>query len=369
MNTVACIIKIEREAFQVLDQNGSNRTVLPRQISMKIENRKSIATDRDGFEIRIGDTVKEVHGELRQGSILHIHRLFAFVYNREINENLGVFVAKTMNLATVAAKGARINTGPDLNKMNPAMQRRMGPGGGMMPPPPVMRSGGHDRAIGQTVIVRQGPYKGLLGIIKDTTDVSARVELHSNLKTISLEKSKLSFKMYHPFIDYTNVIRPQGNLSYEEFASRGRGSTRDTPQSGPAWGNRTPAVGDFGGRTPAYGGMGSRTPAYRGDGGRTPAWTGGGASSSRTPAWSGGSSGSKTPAWGGSGSKTPAWGGSGSRTPAWTGASGSRTPAWGRDGGRTPARREDTARTPGVTPWDDPKVATPGVWNAPTPGV
>jgi transcription elongation factor SPT5 len=159
---------------------------------MKIENRKSIATDRDGFEIRIGDTVKETQGELRQGSILHIHRLFAFLYNRELNENLGVFVARTSNLATVAAKGARINTGPDLNKMNPALQRRTGPG--MMPPPPVMRTAGFDRAIGQTVIVRQGPYKGLLGIIKDTTDTNARVELHSNLRTVSLEKSKLSFK-------------------------------------------------------------------------------------------------------------------------------------------------------------------------------
>ena len=198
VNTVACIIKVEREAFQVLDQNSSVRTVLPHQISLKIENRRSIATDRDGFEIRIGDTVKETHGELRQGSILHIHRSFAFLYNRELNENLGVFVARTMNLATIAAKGARINTGPDLNKMNPAVQRRMGPGGGgmVMPPPPVIRSGGFDRAIGQTVIVRQGPYKGLLGIIKDTTDISAQVELHSNLKTVSLEKAKLAFKTY-----------------------------------------------------------------------------------------------------------------------------------------------------------------------------
>lgn len=159
---------------------------------MKITNKKSIATDRDGFEIRVGDTVKETQGELRQGTILHVHRSFAFLYNREINENLGVFAARTSNLATIAAKGARINTGPDLNKMNPAMQRRNGPG--VMPPPQVMRTGGFDRAIGQAVTVRQGPYKGLLGIIKDTTDVTARVELHSNLRTVSLEKSKLTFR-------------------------------------------------------------------------------------------------------------------------------------------------------------------------------
>jgi hypothetical protein len=137
------------------------------------------------------------------------------------------------------------------------------------------------------------------------------------------------------------------------------------PPPNPSWGGRTPMPGD-GGRTPSFGGMQSRTPAYRGDGGRTPAWN----PTSRTPAWTG-SSGSKTPAWGSSGSKTPAWGNTGSKTPAW-GNSGSKTPAWGgnRDGGRTPAHREDTARTPGVHAWDGPaKVATPGVWNAPTPGV
>jgi len=263
---------------------------------------------------------------------------------------MGVFAARTTNLATIAAKGGRINTGPDLNKMNPAMQRRTGPGMA----PPVMRSGGYDRAIGQTITVRQGPYKGLLGIIKDTTDATARVELHGNLKTITLDKDKLTFKT------------AQGDQSYEQFATRGRGMSfgGPPPSRESSWGGRTPMPGD-GGRTPAYGGIGGRTPAYRGDGGRTPAWNPG---SSRTPAWSG--SGSKTPAWGNSGSKTPAWGSAGNKTPAW-GSSGSKTPAWGgnRDGGRTPARREDTARTPGVPAWDDPaKVATPGVWNAPTPG-
>ena len=164
---------------------------------MKLENRKSIATDRDGFEIRIGDTVKETQGELRQGTILHIHRAFAFLHNRELNENLGVFTSRTSNLATIAAKGGRINTGPDLNKMNPAMQRRTGQPN--MPPPTVMRTGGRDRAIGMTVIVRQGPYKGLLGIVKDTTDVTARVELHSNLRTVSLEKSKLTYRTWVSF--------------------------------------------------------------------------------------------------------------------------------------------------------------------------
>ena len=192
VNTVACIIKLERDAYQIMDQAGSVRTIFPRQISMKIENKKTIATDRDGFELRVGDKVKEIEGELRQGTILHIHHSIAFLHNPEISENQGVFVARTMNLATVAAKQTSRAAVADLSQMNPAMQRRTGPTGSM--PPPQMRSGGRDRTIGQTVIIRQGPYKGLLGIVKDSTDTTARVELHSNLKTISIEKLKLSIK-------------------------------------------------------------------------------------------------------------------------------------------------------------------------------
>lgn len=106
---------------------------------------------------------------------------------------MGVFAARATNLRTVAAKGAPVTAGPELTKMNPMMQRKVG--SGSMAPPPV-RTGGRDRAIGQTVIVRQGPYKGLLGIIKDTAGDTARVELHSNLRTVSLEKEKLTFKTY-----------------------------------------------------------------------------------------------------------------------------------------------------------------------------
>jgi len=197
VNTVACIIKLERDAYQIMDQNGSVRTIFPRQISMKLEHKKSIATDRDGFELRIGDKVKEIEGELRTGAILHIHHSIAFLHNPEISENQGVFVARTMNLATVAAKQTSRAPVADLSKMNPAMQRRA-PGSAGSMPPPQMRSGGRDRVIGQTVIVRQGPYKGLLGIVKDSSDTTARVELHSNLKTISIEKSKLSIKTHVP---------------------------------------------------------------------------------------------------------------------------------------------------------------------------
>lgn len=79
---------------------------------MKHNNSKrSFATDSHGHEIRVGDTVKEMYGEGRTGVILHIHRKYLFLQDRNTIENLGVFVASINSVTTVTVKGARIDTG------------------------------------------------------------------------------------------------------------------------------------------------------------------------------------------------------------------------------------------------------------------
>jgi len=74
--------------------------------------------------------------------------------------------------------------------MNPAMKRNPENNGAMAPP----KTFGRDRSIGQTVTIRRGPYKGLLGIVKETTDTNARVELHTKNKTVNVPKDALGFK-------------------------------------------------------------------------------------------------------------------------------------------------------------------------------
>ncbi len=195
--TVACVTKVDRESLRVLDQNGSIRSIMPSQISNKIEKRRhAVATDRNGSEIRMDDTVREIGGDNKSGAILHIYRSFLFLHNREQTENSGLSVVRATNVVTVAAKGGRLTSGaasgPDLTRMNPALQRNGGTNGnGAMAPP---KSFGRDRALGQTVTIRRGPHKGLLGIIKDTTDLEARVELHTKGKTITVSKDTLGFK-------------------------------------------------------------------------------------------------------------------------------------------------------------------------------
>ncbi|KAH8682607.1 hypothetical protein BX600DRAFT_430478 [Xylariales sp. PMI_506] len=393
--TVGCIVKIDRESMVVLDQNGDPRQVMPSQIANKLPRRKlAVAADRNGSEIRIDDVVKEYGGMGRQGKIIHIHRTYVFCHTTTTNENAGVFVSKVSSVATISAKGGR-NTktasGPDLNSMNPMMKRNPD-GKGMAPPPkPII---GRDRLVGQTVTIRKGGYKGLLGRVKETSDTHARVELHTKAKVINIPK--------------TDIVVRDGITGREikNYDSRrppnmggAPGRTGDA-RPGSEWngGSRTPMASSSSNRTPAW-----KTPSGAGNGGRTPAWNKGGGDGGRTPAWAG-ADGSRTvnpydgsrTAYGGSGSRTPAWS-SGAKTPAPDSFShGSKTPyggsglsdAWG-SGSKTPygagaptpgASGSDTwGYTPGASgsshPYDAPTpgagllgAPTPGAFNAPTPG-
>ncbi|KAJ5142821.1 uncharacterized protein N7515_001608 [Penicillium bovifimosum] len=365
--TVACVIKVDRESLRVVDQNGSIRNILPTQIANKITPRRdAVATDRNGAEIRSGDTVREVYGEQRSGVIRHIHRSFLFLHNKAQAENAGISVVRTTNVVTVSARGNR-PTGPDLTKMNPAMAMQNPAGGAAMPP------------LAVTVTIRKGRHKGLVGIVRDADDNSAQVELYTSNKPVHIPR---------------DILTPKDPVSKQPLSmGRGRGG------GGP--GGRTP-FGSSGG--PARDGWaGSRTPMAAADSSRTPAW---GGASARTPAW-GGLSGSRTPAWKADGSRTvnpydgnrTAYGGVGSRTPSWTSgsktpydsssgfdafASGSRTPGWGVSAGASAAANTGS-RTPGwssmaagrdqrdfddaPTPGGNYSAPTPGAYAAPTPGV
>lgn len=399
--TVGCIVKVDRESFVVLDQNGENRQTMPSQITNKLPKRRNaVAADRNGSEIRLDDVVREYGGQQRQGKIIHVHRSFLFLHSNDVKDNAGVFVTRASNVSTIAAKGGRINAqggGPDLSSMNPALKRNTEGGNRMAPP----KTFGPDRAINQTVTIRRGGYKGLLGIVKDTTDTHARVELHTKGKIITVPKADLAFKdkiTGKPIDIYSRGGRGGGFTGSGGRGGFGGGSRdRDSGGSGGGWsGGRTPMASGNGERTPAWGSSGSSA--------RTPAWSRNDTSGSRTPAWGDGSrttnpydgnrtayggatsygSGSRTPAWS-SGAKTPAPDGfgHGSKTPAYSGSSGdawgSKTPAYGISAPTPAASGADSwGYTPGATggshAFDAPtpgaglSAPTPGALNAPTPG-
>ncbi|KAF5365197.1 hypothetical protein D9758_005324 [Tetrapyrgos nigripes] len=350
LQTVGVIFKTERDSFRVLDQNGQVRLVQPHQISMRRDSNRAIATDSEGHELRVNDNMKEVDGEGRKGRVLHIHQSFyAFLHNRDITENGGVFVTRARSLVSLAPKSnpLKLAPGADLSKMNPAMQTQ----GGMVGSG--MGRGPRDRHIGLNVLVIKGPYKGYQGTIKDTNGQIARVELNTGNKLISIEKAKL-----HRRVPSSNKTEPLDSFRGGNFNNGSMG-----PPSGPPNGNRVSnPYAAAGGRTPGWGG--GRTPNPYANSSQTPAWN----SSSRTP---NPYAGSATPAWNAS-SRTPNPY-AGGQTPAWN--SSSRTPnPYTNNGGATPGRSWGGA-TPGRSAWDsgsgwkspDRPAWGNDPWNAPTP--
>ncbi|KAG7751862.1 hypothetical protein KL911_004440 [Ogataea haglerorum] len=374
--SVGMVIRTEKEVFTVLCTDGRVVKVEPKAIQSPLELNKMTekTTDRNGLEIAVGDIVKEVSGERREGNIVHIYLSHLFLKSKNITENNGIIVVDATEVQTVSNKGSILSTfkAPDLNKMNPDR---------LMPPPaaPIVAAkfGGRDITLNQNVSVRKGPYKGKKGIVKDANGEVARVEMHNPAKIIPINKSDLLFEtrpgQFVPYEQYLENYR--GRRPGAAFSSGGnpnggplRGSGPDLGPGGgrtPAWGSggKTPAWGS-GGKTPAWG-SGGKTPAW-GSGGKTPAWNSGG----KTPAWG---SGGKTPVWN-SGGKTPAWN-SGGKTPAWN--SGGKTPAW-NSGGKTPAWNDGSGSVWGGRSAWQPDAETPrenewgvspavGDWTAPTP--
>jgi len=291
--TVGVIVQIQKESFQVLNMNGKVVSMKPAALQKKRENRNAVALDSEQNAIQVRDIVKCIDGPHsgRQGEIKHLFRNFAFLHSRMMMDNGGIFVCKCRHL--VLAGGAKANSagGGAASSLPGFMSPRLsspahpsqggrgagggGGGGGFRGRGRGRGNVGRDRElIGQTIKITQGPYKGHIGMVKDATEATARVELHSKCQTISVDRTRIQ-----------TVGGP----------SRGSVSTyAKTPSQDP---NRTPMYATPGSRTPMYG---SQTPMY--DGSRTPHY------------------GSMTPSHGEDGSRTPgrsgAWDPTISNTPA-----------------------------------------------------
>ena len=128
---------------------------------------------------------------------------------------------------------------------------------------------GRDRdLIGQTIKITQGPYKSHIGIVKDATETTARVELHSKCQTIMVDRSRIA------------IVGGPARGSISTYTRTPNYSGTGTPMYGantPGHGGRTPMYGsqtpmyEAGGRTPHYG---SQTPSHGEDGSRTPGRSG-----------------------------------------------------------------------------------------------
>ncbi|RKP33151.1 hypothetical protein BJ085DRAFT_10414, partial [Dimargaris cristalligena] len=196
-NVSAVVIKIEGDNLQIIDQNGTVRMARASQISRRKTNQNAAATDSRDSIFRVGDQVREVRGENRDGTVLHINRAFSFVRSKEQFENAGVFVAPNRNLLNVGVKAGSDSMTGDINSYMRANQMPMrgrgrGRGRGGTGFTAMNRRGPRDKLVSATVMITSGPYKTYIGIVKEVTDGKARVELHTNSRLISIEKRQLA---------------------------------------------------------------------------------------------------------------------------------------------------------------------------------
>lgn len=291
--TVGVIVRLEKENFHILNMHGNLVKVKHQSVSKRKDTRRAVALDSEQNQIQVRDVVKVIDGPHsgRQGEIKHLYRSFAFLHSRMMTENGGVFVCKTRHLVLAGAGsgGSRplseINMRSPFHPSSPRLNSPMHPsaGGGRSGSGFISGGGGggmgrgrgrrDSELIGQTIKITHGPYKGHIGIVKDATEATARVELHSKCQTISVDRTRLAV-----------VGGPtKGNVS----------SYSRTP----IYGSQTPMYG-AGSRTPMYG---SQTPQYEA-GSRTPHY------GSQTPLHEGNRTPSHGNAWDPTNANTPARG-------------------------------------------------------------
>uniref|UniRef100_A0A8C7J0G1 Transcription elongation factor SPT5 n=1 Tax=Oncorhynchus kisutch TaxID=8019 RepID=A0A8C7J0G1_ONCKI len=221
---------------QVLNMHGKVLTVRHQAVNRRKDNRFAVALDSEQNNIHVKDIVKVIDGPHsgREGEIRHIFRGFAFLHCKKLVENGGMFVCKTRHVVLAGGSKPRDVTNFTVGgfaPMSPRISSPMHPGGG-----------------------------GYIGVVKDATESTARVELHSTCQTISVDRQRLT-----------------------TMGAKRHGGMTSTHGRTPMYGSQTPMYGT-GSRTPMYGSQtplhdGSRTPHY---GSQTPLHDG-----SRTPGQSG----------------------------------------------------------------------------------
>ncbi len=226
---VGVVVRIEKERLHILNMDGKVQVAPIQSVTKRKINRNATALDSQNNNLNVGDIVNVIEGPFanRQGQIKHLYRHFVFIFCRTLTENGGIFVCKARNLL-LAGGTSKISSIPSSNPLNaPYMSPRvmLSPsphtsssgsssihsnspassggrtptsiGGGMKAPFSTLNNIRRDTSlIGQTVRISQGPYKGYVGIVKDATESTCKIELHAKCQTITVDRNRIVSTTY-----------------------------------------------------------------------------------------------------------------------------------------------------------------------------
>lgn len=200
------IIRVESEAFQVLkgvtDRPEASLVKL-REIKCKLDKKTSVQ-DRFKNTVSVKDVVRIVDGPCRgkQGPVEHIYKGVLFVYDRHHLEHAGFICAKSQSCVIVGgSRGNGDRNGDSYSRLShlrtpshiPQSPKRFPRGG-----PPIDSRGrnrggrGHDGSTGATVKICKGPFKGYRGRVKEIKGQTVRIELESQMKVVTVDRSCVS---------------------------------------------------------------------------------------------------------------------------------------------------------------------------------
>jgi len=187
---VGVLTRIEtNHAAQVVDQNGLVKIVTLTDIRKKVNIQRAVTRDVDGNTIGIGDVVdvtKETHvGE--SGTVKHIYRDVLFLWSKHRLQNSGLIVvqAKLCRLRNIITKNT---THPPASGGKSQVNQRL-----TMRPLQRQNYRRNNKMLYNTVCVTKGPWKGYLGIIKQTYENMLQIELQTNAKRIKLSRNDVEF--------------------------------------------------------------------------------------------------------------------------------------------------------------------------------
>ena len=217
--------------------DGKVQIVPIQSVTKRKINRNATALDSQNNNLNVGDIVNVIDGPFtnRQGQIKHLYRHFVFIFSRTLTENGGLFVCKARNLL-LAGGASKVSSIPSSNPINaPYMSPRVmsspsphisssgsssihsnspassggrtptstGSGGGIKTPFSSLNNIRRDTSlIGQTVRISQGPYKGYVGIVKDATESTCKIELHAKCQTITVDRNRIVPTTYVLYLNY-----------------------------------------------------------------------------------------------------------------------------------------------------------------------
>lgn len=166
-------------------------------------------------------------------------------------DNSGIFVVRSSNCSLLGGtRRAPAGLSPRHPGMSPSpwnllrSPQRSSRGERSSAPPPA-RHRRDDTLLNKTVVIKAGQWKGYIGIVRQVTDTTARVELHTNSKLVTINRDMLWIKdeEHQPEFppstpsswDMRTPLREDGSQTPMRTPLRYGLGTPATPVHGTAW--------------------------------------------------------------------------------------------------------------------------------------